>query len=65
MFTPDKVQQQIVASIRQFVAVLLIGLVSGTYSSIFVAVPLVVAWFERDLWGRKHRTVTVAAPAGK
>jgi preprotein translocase subunit SecF len=53
------------ASIRQFVAVLLIGLVSGTYSSVFVAVPLVVAWFERDLWGRKHRTVTVAAPAGK
>jgi preprotein translocase SecF subunit len=45
------------ASIRQFVAVLLIGLVSGTYSSIFVAVPLVVAWFEKDLWGTKHRTV--------
>ena len=30
------------ASIRQFVAVLLIGLMSGTYSSIFTAVPLVV-----------------------
>lgn len=52
------------ASIKQFVAVLLIGLVSGTYSSVFNAVPLVVAWFERDLWGTKHRTViSSAAPA--
>ncbi len=39
------------ASIKQFVAVLLIGLVSGTYSSIFNAVPLVVDWEERDLLG--------------
>ncbi len=41
------------ASIKQFIAVLLIGLVSGTYSSVFNAVPLVVAWFERDIWGNK------------
>jgi preprotein translocase SecF subunit len=40
------------ASIKQFVAVLLIGLISGTYSSIFTAVPLVVAWAERSLFGR-------------
>ena len=39
------------ASIKQFVAVLLIGLVSGTYSSIFNAVPLVVAWEEGSLFG--------------
>ncbi|MCS7055436.1 MAG: protein translocase subunit SecF [Thermoflexales bacterium] len=52
------------ASIKQFVAVLLIGMISGTYSSIFVAVPLVVAWFERDLWGTKQR-VPQAAIAGK
>ena len=39
------------ASIQQFVAVLLIGLVSGTYSSIFTAVPLVVAWEEGSLFG--------------
>ncbi len=31
-------------SIRQFVGVLLIGLLSGTYSSTFVAIPLLVAW---------------------
>ncbi len=52
------------ASIKQFVAVLLIGMISGTYSSIFVAVPLVVAWFERDLWGTKQRAPRVAV-AGK
>ncbi|MFC1463396.1 MAG: protein translocase subunit SecF [Candidatus Brachytrichaceae bacterium NZ_4S206] len=52
------------ASIKQFVAVLLIGMLSGTYSSIFVAVPLVVAWFERDLWGTKQRAAQVVM-AGK
>ncbi len=32
------------ATTKQFVAVLLVGLLSGTYSSIFNAVPLLVAW---------------------
>ena len=32
------------ASIKQFIAILLVGLLSGTYSSIFNAVPLLVAW---------------------
>jgi len=49
------------ASIKQFIAVLLIGLVSGTYSSVFTAVPLVVAWFERDIWGTKHKPVALPA----
>lgn len=31
-------------TIRQFIAIMLIGLMSGTYSSIFNAVPLLVAW---------------------
>ncbi len=31
-------------TIKQFVAILFIGLLSGTYSSIFNAVPLLVAW---------------------
>jgi len=31
-------------SIRQFVGVLLIGLLSGTYSSTFTAIPLLAAW---------------------
>jgi len=42
------------ASIKQFIAILLIGLISGTYSSIFNAVPLLVAWEEGD-FGRLFR----------
>jgi preprotein translocase SecF subunit len=49
------------ASIKQFIAVLLIGLVSGTYSSVFNAVPLVVAWFERDIWGTRRKTQAIPA----
>lgn len=34
-------------SVKPFIAVLLVGLLSGTYSSIFIAVPLLVTWQER------------------
>jgi preprotein translocase subunit SecF len=40
------------ATVKQFVAVLLVGLLSGTYSSIFNAVPLLVVWETRKLVGR-------------
>ena len=32
------------ATIKQFIAVILVGMISGTYSSLFNAVPLVVSW---------------------
>jgi len=35
------------ASIKHFIAVLFVGLLSGTYSSLFNAVPLLAAWEER------------------
>lgn len=44
--------------IRQFVAWLLIGIISGTYSSIFNAAPIVVSWENGDfgrLFGRKPK----------
>lgn len=41
------------ATIKQFIAVMFYGLISGTYSSIFNAVPILVAWEERDLLGTK------------
>ena len=41
------------ATIKQFIAVMFYGLISGTYSSIFNAVPILVAWEERDLFGTK------------
>lgn len=37
------------ASIKPFIAVLFIGLLSGTYSSIFTAVPLLVAWEKNEI----------------
>jgi preprotein translocase subunit SecF len=43
------------ATMKQFVAVLLIGLLSGTYSSIFNAVPLLVVWETGRLVGRPRK----------
>jgi preprotein translocase SecF subunit len=51
-------------TIKQFIATMLVGLVSGTYSSIFIAVPLLVAWFEGDLLGtRNKKQVDSAKPS--
>ncbi len=43
------------ATTKQFVAVLLVGLLSGTYSSIFNAVPLLVVWETGRLVGRPRK----------
>ncbi len=43
------------ATIRQFIATLLIGLISGTYSSIFTAVPLLVMWEKGEVGGFLRR----------
>lgn len=40
------------ATLRVFMSTLLVGLISGTYSSIFNAAPVVVAWEERKLLGK-------------
>ena len=40
-------------SIRWFVAALLVGIISGTYSSIFNASPLLVLWYE---WDKRKRS---------
>lgn len=39
---------------RQFTVVMLIGIISGTYSSIFTAVPFLVSWYKGD-FGRLVR----------
>jgi preprotein translocase SecF subunit len=51
------------ASIKQFIAVMLVGMVTATYSSIFNAVPVLVAWengevgrFFRRIFGHKAAT---------
>jgi preprotein translocase subunit SecF len=43
------------ATTKQFVAVLLVGLISGTYSSIFNAVPLLVVWETKKLIGTPRK----------
>jgi len=49
------------AAINDFVLALLIGIISGTYSSIFVASPLLVDW---QLWDdRRHGRLTTARTA--
>ena len=46
------------AAINNFIIALLIGIVSGTYSSIFVAAPLLVDW---HLWeDRRHGRAAAA-----
>lgn len=52
-------------TIREFIAILLVGLVSGTYSSIFTAVPLLVSWEkgELPLVNRDARRLRHEAPA--
>lgn len=43
------------ATIKQFIATLLVGMLSGTYSSVFTAVPLLVVWERGEvghLWQR-------------
>ena len=50
-------------TVKQFIAILFIGLLSGTYSSIFTAVPLLVAWEKGQLpliGGRARRQVDEA-----
>src|SRR5690606_30449096 len=43
------------ASLRQFMATMLAGMLSGTYSSIFIAAPLLVAWEERSWLGARRK----------
>jgi preprotein translocase subunit SecF len=41
-------------TLRDFLLVLLAGVVIGTYSSIFIAAQVLVFWEERGLFGRRR-----------
>jgi preprotein translocase subunit SecF len=43
------------ATVKQFIAVMFVGLISGTYSSIFNAVPILAGWEDHDILGIKKR----------
>jgi preprotein translocase SecF subunit len=54
------------ASIKQFVLLLFIGLLTGSYSSIFIAVPLLVSWEKGEfpfIFGRRRQAELVEAEA--
>ncbi len=54
------------ATMKQFIAVMLIGLISGSYSSIFIAVPLLAGWVDKDILGlRVGKTAQAGAPAAQ
>ena len=46
-------------TLRQFVIVLLVGLMSGTYSSIFIAAPVLVVWEQQEwkTWFKRKATI--------
>lgn len=46
-------------TLREFAVILLVGLFSGTYSSIFIAAPLLVVWENKEWknWFKKKETV--------
>ena len=48
-------------TLREMSIILLIGLLSGTYSSIFIAAPILVVWENKEwkTWFRKTKTVQV------
>lgn len=48
------------STIRHFVVILMIGVLSGTYSSIFNAAPILVVWEKREwnTWFRKNKAQT-------
>ncbi len=48
-------------TLREFAAILLIGLLSGTYSSIFIAAPILVLWEKREWRTWFHRQDKAAA----
>jgi preprotein translocase subunit SecF len=49
-------------TLREFSFVLLVGLLSGTYSSIFVSAAVLVVWEKKEwtTWFRKPKTAAVS-----
>lgn len=52
-------------TLQKFVAIMIVGFVSGTYSSIFNAAALLVAWEERSFFGKKKSANGGALPPAK
>ena len=50
------------STLRHFIVILMIGLLSGTYSSIFNAAPILVVWENREwkTWFRRNKSASAA-----
>jgi len=50
-------------TLREFSVILLVGLATGTYSSIFIAASILVVWEKKEwkTWFRKGGATTAAA----
>jgi len=51
------------ASIKNFVLAMILGIIAGTYSSIFIATPLLVVWREHELKEEEKEKAEAAANA--
>jgi preprotein translocase subunit SecF len=51
------------STIQQFVTIILIGIISGTYSSIFTAVPILVSWQQGEFGAIFRRSSSAPANA--
>ena len=52
------------SSIQNFAVVLLVGIIAGTFSSLFIAPPLLVVW-EKGEWGRFVRWLPIVGASGR
>jgi len=51
-------------SIKQFIAIMFVGLLTGTYSSIFIAVPLLVSWEKGEIpFVNRNKALSATAEA--
>jgi SecD/SecF fusion protein len=52
-------------TLKDFAFALIVGIISGAYSSIFIAAPLLAIWKEREPDYARRRDVDMEAPAGE
>jgi SecD/SecF fusion protein len=52
-------------TLKDFAFALIVGIISGAYSSIFIAAPLLAIWKEREPEYARRRDVDMEAPAGE
>jgi len=52
-------------TLKYFSLILIIGIIAGTYSSLFIASSLLVSWYEWNLKEKQKSTVKKVAQGGR